>query len=260
MPTFVFWVGRQERLNRPALIPNSLWRNRVFSCICINVFLITGSFGTLEFLLRAPGVLKFKDNKLTPATDALSQVSNFYFQDVQNLSALQAAIRLLPMPVSGVIVNILTGMLVHRLSADWIVIGTTILASAPPIFFAVMDPGWSYWALAFIAVLLSPVGCDGLYTISNLLITSMFPKKTQGLAGGVFNTLSYIGQSVSLALLATVSNRVTVESDFTNKKSPEALLAGYRANSWLNLGMCGISLCFSVWGLRRIGKVGKKEE
>ena len=57
MPTFDFWVGRQERLNRPALIPNSLWRNWVFSCICINVFLITGSFGVLEFLLSALGVL-----------------------------------------------------------------------------------------------------------------------------------------------------------------------------------------------------------
>ena len=114
--------------------------------------------------------------------------------------------------------------------------------------------------MAFIAVFLSPVGCDGLYTISNLLITSVFPKNTQGLAGGVFNTLSYIGQSVSLALLATVSNRVTVASDYTDKKSPEALLVGYRADSWLNLVMCGVSLGFSVWGLRKIGKIGKKEE
>ena len=63
-----------------------------------------------------------------------------------------------------------------------------------------------------------------------------------------------------MALLATVSNRVTVESNYTDKKSPEALLAGYRANSWLNLVMCGVSLGFSVWGLRRIEKVGKKEE
>ena len=124
------------------------------------------------------------------------------------------------------IVNIITGMLIHRLRADWIVIGTTILACAPPIFFAVMDPGWSYWAMALIAVLLNPVGCDGLYTISNLLTTSVFPKKMQGLAGGVFNTLSYIGRSVSLALLATVSNRVTVESDYTDKKARRHCLPG----------------------------------
>lgn len=114
--------------------------------------------------------------------------------------------------------------------------------------------------MAFIAVLLNPVGFDGLYKISNLLITSVFPKKTQGLAGGVFNTFSCIGQSVSLALLATVSNRITVGSDYVDKKSPEALLAGYRANSWLNLAMCGVSLGVSAWGLRRIGKVGKEEE
>ena len=31
---FVTWVGRQERLGRPAIIPNSLWRNTVFTSIC----------------------------------------------------------------------------------------------------------------------------------------------------------------------------------------------------------------------------------
>ena len=46
---------------------------------------------------------------------------------------------------------------------------------------------------------------------------------------------------MSLALFATVSNRVIAESDYTDEKSPEALLSGYRANSYLNLGMCGTS-------------------
>lgn len=31
MIAFIIWVGRQERLGRPAIIPNSLWRNKVFT-------------------------------------------------------------------------------------------------------------------------------------------------------------------------------------------------------------------------------------
>lgn len=48
IPIFVLWLYRQERLGRPALIPNSLWRNRIFTNICINVFMIWGSFNAFE--------------------------------------------------------------------------------------------------------------------------------------------------------------------------------------------------------------------
>ena len=42
IPTFIWWVGRQERLGKPAIIPNSLWRNQTFTTICIAVFIIWG--------------------------------------------------------------------------------------------------------------------------------------------------------------------------------------------------------------------------
>jgi hypothetical protein len=54
IPVFIFWVGRQERLGRPAIIPvsyiycanailtlirqNSLWRNTAFTAMCLAVF------------------------------------------------------------------------------------------------------------------------------------------------------------------------------------------------------------------------------
>jgi hypothetical protein len=38
IPTFVYWVDRQKRLGRPALIPNSLWLNSPFTSTCVAVF------------------------------------------------------------------------------------------------------------------------------------------------------------------------------------------------------------------------------
>lgn len=49
LPIFVLWVGRQERLQKPAIIPNSLWRNRPFTCICITVFLTWAVFNALQY-------------------------------------------------------------------------------------------------------------------------------------------------------------------------------------------------------------------
>lgn len=43
IPAFVFWVARQERLGKPAIIPNSLWENTPFTATYIAVFFHLGS-------------------------------------------------------------------------------------------------------------------------------------------------------------------------------------------------------------------------
>ncbi|GIJ84923.1 hypothetical protein Asppvi_003778 [Aspergillus pseudoviridinutans] len=142
---FVLWVGRQERLNRPALIPNSLWKNKVFSCICINVFCIWAAFNAFE------------------------QYQNFFFQEVQHVSPLGAAVRFLPAPIAGALTNVVVGLSVHRVRADWIVIMATIPCALASLLMAVAQPRWSYWACAFLANFLNPIRADGIFIVSNLL-------------------------------------------------------------------------------------------
>ena len=72
IPVFGLWMRRQERLNKPAIIPNSLWRDVPFTTVCIAVFLTWGVFNSVKFQ------------------------TTLYFQRVQGLSALQASIRFLP--------------------------------------------------------------------------------------------------------------------------------------------------------------------
>lgn len=234
---FVVWVGRQERLGRPALIPNSLWHHKVFSCTCICVFCVWASFNIFE------------------------QYLNFFFQEVQKISPLGAAIRFIPAPISGALTNIVVGFIVHRVRGDWIVISTSVRTVVASVLMAIANPKWSYWACAFVANFFNPIGADGIFTVSNLLITSMFPPKTQGVAGGVFNTVSQTGKNVGLALSALIANQVTAQyPPVVDKHDPEALLAGYRAAFWFCAGLTGASLGLSVWGLRNIGKVGQKKD
>ena len=205
---FVLWVGRQERLGRPALIPNSLWQHKGFSCICFNVFCVWAAFNAFE------------------------QYANFFFQDVQGNSPLGTALRFLPAPVSGALANIGVGLLVHRIRGDWIVVLTSIVSALASLLMAIIDPNWSYWRCAFVAQFFNPVGADGMFTVANLLITSMFPPGEQGVAGGVFNTISQTGKSVGMALTLLIAQQVTANSKHEDKTSPEALMVGYRAEDW----------------------------
>ncbi|KAK5107135.1 hypothetical protein LTR62_001693 [Meristemomyces frigidus] len=236
VPVFIFWVGRQERLGRPAIIPNSLWRNKIFTTICLAVFLTWGSFNALETILT------------------------FYFQRVQGLSAIQSSIRFIPAPISGAISNIAMGLLVHRVKANYLVLGGCALSVAAPLAMAFAKPTSNYWESAFLANVFNPTGADSLFTISNLLITSVFPGKTQALAGGVFNTISQVGKAVGLALVAVIASSVTANSAFVDQQSPDALMEGYRATFWFCFASVVVTVVLCAWGLRQIGKVGHKRD
>lgn len=93
----------------------------------------------------------------------LSDLTNYLesFQEVQHLSALEAAIRFMPNVIAGIILNLATGLLVHRLRANWLVLVTTVLSAGSPLLLAIIDPKWSWWYCAFWAVLLAPLSADG---------------------------------------------------------------------------------------------------
>lgn len=50
VPAFIFWVGRQERLGKPALIPNSIW-NKEFTSICLMILLSFAVMQTMELFV-----------------------------------------------------------------------------------------------------------------------------------------------------------------------------------------------------------------
>ena len=51
IPLFIFWMHRQERLGKPALIPNSLWKNKAFLAICLMVLLSWAVLQSMEWFL-----------------------------------------------------------------------------------------------------------------------------------------------------------------------------------------------------------------
>ncbi|KAF8866345.1 major facilitator superfamily protein [Acephala macrosclerotiorum] len=236
LPIFGFHIRRQEKLGRKVIIPPSLLRNRIFTSLCITVFIIWGVFEAMQFFLT------------------------LFYQQVQSLSPLQTSLRFLPMVVTGTLTNFVTGWLVKRVRADILVMTSAVTAAVAPLLMAIVDPSWSYWTCAFLATSFAPICGDVLFTVSNLLITSVFPPQTHGLAGGVFNTIANIGNSVGLAVTAVVASAVTMAEDGKMDSTPKSLMDGYRASFWLCFGFNILVLGVIGFGLRKIGKVGVKVE
>jgi MFS family permease len=241
VPFFIFWEGRQERTGRPAILPNSIWRRSEFTTVCVSVFLVWSWF------------------------NAFGYWSTLYFQITQELDAFQAALRFLPLVVIGLATNVVAGLVVDKVGASTLMLIGGILSAASPIIFALQDPGWSYWVSGFPAMLLSAISTDLLFNISNLVITTNFPSKSQALAGGVFNTVTQLGNSIGLAVTAMVSASVNHSSEQNRRVASGELtydyatLSGYRSAFWTCFAAAVISTGISAIGLRKAGKVGMKK-
>ena len=235
IPSFIFWVGRQERMQRPAAIPNSIWLKTDFTNTCISTFLCFAQLNAFGFL------------------------ATLFIQIVQQVSALQTSLRFLPQVVVGFGTAMMTGYLIDKVSASLLVLITSILSAASPLLFATASPSWTYWAAAFPAMCLSPIATEILFNVSNHVITSAFPKNKQALAGGVFATVSQFGNSLGLAVTAMVASTVTMENAKGKSMDPLATLKGYRAAFWLCFAAAISSCVIGSFGLRHSGKVGLKK-
>jgi len=71
---------------------------------------------------------------------------------------------------------------------------------------------------------------------------------------------SQIGKSIGLGLVAVIAADITHKSEYADKKSPEALLEGYKATFWFCFACIVFTTSLSIWGLKGIGKVGHKRD
>ncbi|KAF5667335.1 aminotriazole resistance protein [Fusarium heterosporum] len=234
LAAFPFWMDRQVKRGKPALIPNSLWKNRSFAPVCIAVFLCWASLNGIEYF------------------------TTLYFQKVQGLSALQSSLRFLPHVIMGLTVNIVTGILIAKVNVRTLAVVSALITMIAAPLMATVDVGENYWLAPFWAMFLSPVNPDVLFTVSNLVISDAFPPEMQSLAGGVFNEVAQFGNSVGLAITAAIAASITEHSRI--KTPEEALMKGYRAAFWTIFASCS-TVTIVVWvGLKQGGIVGRKQD
>ena len=101
---------------------------------------------------------------------------------------------------------------------------------------------------------------DVLFTVGLLVISAVFPVRTQALGGAVFNTCSQLGTSIGLTITAVVGDSRTAASGEVDKTSPSALMTGYRAVFWALFAWMLVVCLVGAFGLRRVGKIGIKQD
>ena len=171
--------------------------------------------------------------------------SNMFFlalflQRVQSRSPLAVAVHLLPQVIGGVMINIIAGLLMHRVSNKLLVsIGAVFYVSAFTLL-SVMQEDSSYWAFVFPALCLSVVGADLEFTVTNMYVMSSLPEAQQSVAGGLFSTIMRLSSSVGFGVSTAVFNAVDGSGSAAGQMSSD--FGKYRATFLVALAASGLSL------------------
>ncbi|KAF4536093.1 Aminotriazole resistance protein [Lasiodiplodia theobromae] len=214
---FVFW----EQWCAYPLVPMSIWRDRDFSLV-ITVLLL----GFLAFPIMAFWIALF-------------------MQKIKHYSALLVAVHMLPMAIGGIIVNVIAGLIMHRVSNTLLMaVGATAYV-ASFLLMGLQHADSSYWAFIFPGLLLAVVGADFEFCVANMYVMSSLPPQQQSIAGGIFQTVTKlcvtIGMGISTAIFDAVVARGTATSGYFANDPIEPYAATFLYCA--GIAAVGIPLC-----------------
>lgn len=130
---FPCWMHWQAAHDRPALIPNRLWRKATFTSACLCVSLCWASLNGIEYF------------------------TTLFFQQVQGLSALDSSIRYFSQIIMGTSVNIALVYMISRVRAVVLAVVSACITLISPALMATVNVEATYWARPCWALFLSPV-------------------------------------------------------------------------------------------------------
>ena len=181
-----------------------------------------------------------------------------FYEVIRGVSPLVGASWFIPIAISGAIAAVTTGFVLGRLKPAWVMtialtaftVGTVLIATAPV--------GQTYWAQSFVCTIIMPWGMDMSFPAATLILSDSVPKKHQGIAASLVNTVVNYSISLALGFAGTVEGHVNHGGTI-----PEDLLLGYRGAWYFAMGLSGFGLFLSLiflvrgyWKDRRKRKIG----
>jgi len=194
--------------------------------------------------------------------------AQLYYQTYKNYTPVRTMVRLLPMTVTGALLNVFVGLVVGWLDVLWLLIIGTMATGGACLLFALIDPSATYWAFGFPASILAVWGADFIFSCGTLFVARVALPHEQSVAGGLFQTLTQLGTSFGLAITTIVHNKSVrretakegiVPDRLASNASLEAMLKGFKAAQWAGFGFAMGALLLAVLFLHGVGVVGGKQ-
>ncbi|KAI5242560.1 hypothetical protein E4T42_07641 [Aureobasidium subglaciale] len=163
------FVLTEVRFSSHPLIPRYLWSDRAKMTGCVLAAFTYAVWQGSNYLLT----LELQGDHL--------HATNFGF------SALQTAIRFLPLGLTALVVNSIVPSLLTPVGPSQLLVTSWILATTGVTLLAVLESKDQYWRYCFPGMVLYIAGVGTAYYVGNVLVVASAAPKDQGSTSGVYN-------------------------------------------------------------------------
>lgn len=218
------------------LMPMQLFKNKNF-CLCIAI--------TTFCWMLFQGILGYN--------------SVLYFENVRGYSVIIVACCFLTQPISGVLVNIFAGLTMHKIPGKYLMSIGTLGFLGVSIIWSTMSIDRNYFLGPFWTYILSVVGADLIYNISNRVTLSSLEKHLQSRGAGTYNTITQLSAAVGLGLNSTI-----ITARYPKYGTPhqgddiETLFKALKYSFYFGIALTGFSFILSLF--LKVGVIGSDKD
>ena len=94
-------------------------------------------------------------------------------QNVLKFSALEVALHLLPQAICGIIVNIIAGLILHKVNNKLLTGIAALSYFLAALLLALMKEDNAYWPFIFPSLVLSVIGADFQFNVANVSLYAL---------------------------------------------------------------------------------------
>ncbi|MCJ1255696.1 Low affinity NH4+ transporter [Lignoscripta atroalba] len=170
-----------------------------------------------------------------------------FIEELRHVSPVLGAAQLVPSAISGLCAAITTGFLLSRVRTAYIMVIAMMAFCLGNILLATMPIEQTYWAQQFVSTVVVCWGMDMSFPAATIILSDLVPRRNQGIAASLVNTIVNYSISIGLGIAGTVEVHVN--------RGGTDMLRGYRGAWYAGIGTSGmgvlLSLYFVFHGLRR---------
>ena len=212
---FAMW---EAKFAKSPILPFDIWKAPSFGPMLLLVFTSFMSMGIFIWYFTLLGI------------------------NIRGYSIIENGAHYQPLTIMGTAAAFLSGWLVPRLSAQYILAIGNVALIVANVLLATTPAHQTYWAMTFPAILASAFTVDLIFAASQIIASGSVGKEHQGVAGSLIGTLLSYGLSTGLGFAATIE--VHTNSGGAN------ILAGYRSALFFAVGLGGMGLVGSLLFLK----------
>lgn len=160
---------------------------------------------------------------------------------LRNITPLLASAYLSPIPLTGAIAAVVTGLVLHKLRPAWVMVIAMCCFLTGVILVATLDPYQIYWGQIFVTCLVAPFGMDMSFPSATIVVSDSVKKEHQGVAASLINTIVNYSISLGLGFAGTVDVNVN-----NGGQTWRDIQKGYRGALYMGIGLAGLGVAVAI--------------